>query len=111
MLYFNTTFAPSMVPDGTVEFRTVSVEEAAELLRGEFANAANPSHGNTLSALTRRLGVDLTQAQGGRVLLSQDDSCLVAQISGLPRETREFTDEEVAAARFDFRLVTLTSVS
>lgn len=111
MLYFNTAFAASMVPDGIVEFRTVSVEEASEMLQGEFANVANPTHAPTLSALSRKLGVNLTQAQGGRVLLSEDDACLVAQISGLPRETREFTDEEVAAATFSFRLVTLVSAS
>lgn len=112
MRFFNTTFASSMTPDGVVEFSTLSPEKAAAWLGQEgFANAANPSHGNTLSALTRRLGIDLTAAKGGRVLLQEGDECLVSQIEGLPRETREFTDEEVAKATFSFRLVKMARKS
>jgi hypothetical protein len=104
--FFNTTFAPSMVKDGNVNFRTMTVSEAAQLLSSEFENVANPMHSNTLQAVTQLLNADVTQAKGGRVLLAQGDQVLVAQVSNIPRETREFSDEEIAAAKFDFRLVT-----
>lgn len=103
--YFNTTLGLSMLPDGQVAVRTVSPEEAAEFLRAGVNNVANPSHANTLDAISRRTGVDVRSATGGRVALKSGDSCLVAEISGVPRETREFTDKEVSAATFTFRLV------
>jgi len=116
MLYFNTAFAASMVPDGDVQFFTFDVKGIRFLIegameRGEFANVANPTHANTLRALSSVLGIDLNKARGGRVFLKEEDVCIVAQISGLPRETREFTDEEVAAATFTFRVVRMVRIS
>lgn len=95
-----------MLTDGEISVRTLTDSEAAEWLRsGEYLNAANPSHGNSLQAITQKLGVDIRNAQGGRIVLTAGDECLVAQITGIPRETREFTDDEIAAARFEFRAV------
>lgn len=104
--YFNTTLGMSMLTDGMIEVFTVDEAAAADYLRQEgLVNAANPSHANTLDVISRRLGVDVRDAKGGRVTLEAGDSCLVVEISNVPRETREFTDEEVAKATFKFRLV------
>src|SRR3989344_3299513 len=98
-IYFNTTLGISMIPDGEMTVRTVSPEQAAEDLRGdEVENVANPGHANTLDAVSRRLGVDVRAAKGGRVRLEAGDSCLVAEISGVPRGTREFTAAAPAGA-------------
>lgn len=106
MFFFNTTLGLSMLADGSFEVETISTQEAvAFLTENAVENAANPDHSNSLQALTQITGVDVTAAQGGRISLETGDICLVAQISGIPRETREFTDEEIAAARFTFRLV------
>ena len=105
--YFNTTLGLSMLPDGDFTVTTVSMDEAVDYLRRDgVENVANPSHGNTLQAITQKLGVDVRMAAvGRRVILNQGDACLVAQIGNIPRETREFTDEEIQAANFEFRLV------
>ncbi len=103
--YFNTTLGLSMLPDGNVSVETLTTDEATGWLREGFENVANPSHANTLNAVSRHLGVDVRQAKGGRIKLIAGDECLVAEISGVPRETREFTNEEIAAATFTFRLV------
>ena len=103
--YFNTTLGLSMLPDGGVFIETLTAEGAAAWLRRGFENVANPSHANTLDAVSRHLGVDVRQAKGGRIKLASGDECLVAEISGVPRETREFTDAEITAATFTFRLV------
>jgi len=104
--YFNTTLGSSMLPDGMIEIVTIAEDVAANyLLDPEVVNAANPSHANTLDAMSRRLGVDVRSAKGGRVSLEAGDSCLIVEIGNIPRETREFTDEEVAKATLMFRLV------
>ena len=106
--FFNTTLGLSMLTDGDVSVRTVSDQEAVEFLgQPDISNVANPQHGNSLQAITQKLGVDVRDAKGGRVLLASGDRCLVAEISGIPRETREFSDEEIAAATFKFRIVTM----
>jgi hypothetical protein len=104
--YFNTTLGLSMLPDGIFSVQTISADKAADWLRQDgIINAANPSHANSLDAISRKIGVDVRGAKGGRVALVGGDECLVAQISGIPRETREFSDAEIAVARFEFRLV------
>jgi len=105
MRFFNTTLGLSMLPDGDMSVTTITNEKAAEFLREGCQNVANPNHSNSLQAITQAIGVDVRNAQGGRVKLNQGDICLVAEISGIPRETREFTDEEIKAAKFNFRLV------
>lgn len=106
--FFNTTLGLSMLPDGDVAIQTVSDEDAAEFLKGpDVLNVANPAHANSLQAITQKLGVDVRDAKGGRVSLVFGDRCLVVEISGIPRETREFSDEEVAAAVFKFRIVSM----
>lgn len=107
MNFFNTTLGLSMLVDGNFSVKTISETEAANWLRKEHKNVANPNHSNSLQAITQKTGVDVREAEGGRVSLSHGDECLVAQITGIPRETREFSDDEIAAATFTFRVVTV----
>jgi hypothetical protein len=95
-----------MAPDGDLSVQTIDETAAAEFLRQEgMANVANPTHANSLDAISRRLGVDVRNTRGGRVLLSSGDECLVGEIGNVPRETREFTDAEIAKATFRFRII------
>lgn len=111
MKYFNTTFGLSMALDGLLSVKTINEKNAADFLRQEgLANVANPTHGNSLQAISQKLGVDVRAAQGGRVTLQSGDEVLVAEIGGIPRETREFSDSEIAAATFRFRLVRVVLV-
>lgn len=109
--YFNTTLGLSMLPDGRFFVEALTWGEARAWLCGAFENVVNPSHTNSLDAICRHLNVDgrlaekICNAKGGRVILQRGDECLVAQIENVPRETREFTDEEVKNASFAFRLV------
>lgn len=105
--YFNTALGLSMLPDGEFSVQTITPEAAAAWLLEGHQNVANPNHSNSLQAITQKIDVDMRDAKGGRITLEPGDQCLVAQIGGIPRETREFTDEEIAAATFTFRLVTV----
>lgn len=62
--YFNTTLGLSMLQDGNFSVATVTEESAAGYLaEGDVLNVANPSHANTLDAVSRRLGVDVRSAK------------------------------------------------
>ncbi|MDP3778535.1 MAG: hypothetical protein Q8R30_00625 [bacterium] len=110
--YFNTTLGLSMLPDGQFSVRTVEAKRARMYLShaidaNMFENIANPNHGNMLDAVSGLLDIDVRQAKGGRVRLALGDQCLVVEVGNLPpqRETREYSDEEIAAAKFSFRIV------
>ena len=109
MKYFNTTLGLSMLPDGNVKVETISEKEAMDYMDDTgIINCANPSHKNSLIAIANRLKKsDIVKAIGGRVNLKTGDSCLVAQISNVPRVTREFSDREINNAFFNFRIVTV----
>lgn len=108
--FFNTAFSLSMVAcPFTMAGKELTPEEASKWLKQEgFKNVANPSHANTLDAVSKKLGVDVRDAKGGRVVLKSEDECLVAQVTfptSVPRETKEYTDEQVALGKFSFILV------
>lgn len=111
--YFNTAFSLSMLASDCALRVQKGISESAAavwLRQSDVKNVANPNHGNTLDAVSKRLGVDVRSASGGRVVLSQGDQVLVAQVSfppDVPRETKEYTDEQVARGRFSFDLVTV----
>jgi hypothetical protein len=108
MRYFSATFRLSMVPDGMyiVKVKTIDEEAAAEFLRHEgVVNAVNPNYANSLEAISKRLSVDVRQTMGGRITLEVGDELLIAKIGNVPRGTQMFTEEEIAAATFDFRTV------
>lgn len=111
--FFNTAFSLSMVtPPCTMQVVEITETEAAAFVAAEgVANVANPQHANTLQALSKRLGVDVSGAQGGRVALEPGDEVVVGQVSfppSVPRETREYTDEQVASGKFSFLKVTVS---
>lgn len=111
--YLNTAFSLSMVKcPFTLTGEELTPEQAASWLQDrQVQNACNPQHANTLDAVSKRLQLDVRAAKGGRVLLQPGDECLVAQVSfppDVPRETKEYTDEQVARATFSFILVKLT---
>src|SRR5262245_19431935 len=94
----NNALASSMIPDGVgmKPARTVTADEAAALLRQGFTHAGNPGHANTWQAAAKLLAIEeVGDPKGGRVVLAAGDVLLVAEISGLPRATREFSDEEI----------------
>ncbi|MFH1145466.1 MAG: hypothetical protein V1707_00675 [bacterium] len=106
MKYFNTTLGLSMLPDGKFYVVTVDADAAKCFFSSnDIQNIANPTHANSLQAIIQKLGVDVRDAKGGRIRLSSGDQCLIAEISGIPRETREFSDTEIASAVFNFRIV------
>ncbi len=108
--FFNTALASNMLPNAAFEVSDLTDEQVVAWMNAGFENRANPSHGNTLRALNLRFpGLDFAQAKGGKIQLEIGDECLVAEIEGLPRETREFTDEEVAKATFKMRLYRVVS--
>ncbi len=108
MLYLNNSLSSSMLPDGAFTVETLSPEKAAEVLASEFTHCGNPDHWPTWNAVAVRLNSEKAkEAKGGRVALKSGDSVIVTEIGGLPRETREFTPEEIAKANFKFRLVSM----
>lgn len=74
-------------------------------------SCANPSHKTSLDALKARYGIEIpVPEKAPKVSLSEiGDAVIVLQIAGLPRETREFTAEEVAKATFSAIKFTLVS--
>lgn len=111
--YFNTAFSLSMVKSPCdLHVDELSEAEATEWLgQSDVNNVANPNHANTLAAVSQRLDVDVRGAAGGRVLLSSGDQILVAQVSfppSVPRETTEYTDEQLDLGRFSFVLVNVS---
>lgn len=105
MKFFNTTLGISMLPDGEFTVITLTDGEATKYLAGDIENVANPTHANSLQAISQKLGVNVLVAKGGRVFLGAGDECLIAQVTGIPRETREYSDEEITKAEFVFRLI------
>ena len=80
--YFNTAFSLSMVvPPFSMSGSELTPAEAAKWLNQEIQNVANPNHANTLDAVSKKLGADVRDAKGGRVVLNSGDECLVAQVS------------------------------
>lgn len=84
------------------EFQRV-LETAADL-----RSAVNPSHGNTVAAVRRKLGITLpVPERAEKIQLQPGDTLLVVTVHGLPRETREFSDEEIDRAEFSLALWTV----
>lgn len=112
-LWFTTEFDQIMVPDGKMEFQTLSLEEAAGILRPRlFVNVTPPAHIRILQVLSRAMQVDLTQLQGGNVCLLQvSDQCILAHLPGLRNSAQEYTDDQEILQSVVFRLVTYEAES
>ena len=111
MLYLNNALSSTMLMDGEYKIRSLQDEEVVLYLndaisRSEFVHAGNPSHKPTWDAVAKRLQIPaIAEPKGGKIALKAGDRLLVAEVSGLPRETREFTEAEIKAATIRFRLM------
>lgn len=106
MIYLNNALASSMIPDGVGlrPAKTLSRAQVVEILFCPYTHAGNPSHAPTWDAAARLIGLRrVREPQGWKVKLFPGDSVVVVEVEGLPRETREFTDEEVSRATISFR--------
>jgi hypothetical protein len=106
----NNALASSMLPDGNVTIRTLTESEALVWLKEGFTHCGNPNHAATWNAVAAKFDLpEICEAKGGRVALSVGDQLLATEINGLAplRETREYTDEEIAKANIKFRLITV----
>lgn len=108
-LFVNNSAPTGLFPDGLVRLQTLTVEEAKNLLaNSDFVHGGNPDHWPTWHAIAAAIGNEkLKEAKGGRLALKEGDKIFVAEVTGLPRETREFTPEEIAKAKFRLRLATV----
>lgn len=110
-VFFGFALADSMfVGDCTIVRRTLTAEEAREVVQRGVQSCLNPSHAATIAAMRERYGIDvLIPETPPRVELGKDDSMLVMGVRGLPRLTdrHEYTGEEIAKATFSFSLYTV----
>lgn len=91
---------------GTVE----AAMHSAAMGVGEFISCCNPSHEATIAAMRSRFGLEVPiPATPPRVTLGVGDAVIVMGVRGLPRLTdrHEYTEEEVAAASFQFSIYTV----
>lgn len=104
----------SMFPKrGTIEMQEASPEQIQELLKtGNYGAGWNPSHTTTIAALKQRHALELPELTAApKVVLKPGDRAFIISVTGLPRETREYTEAEIAATTFEFGLWTLVSGS
>jgi hypothetical protein len=89
--------------------RPLTAQEARAIIETGVETAFNPSHANTARAVERKTGVRIPLAgKPARVTLGVGDRLLVVTLAGaLPRETREFTDDELDGVNFVFSLWTI----
>lgn len=110
--FFGFGVAPSMFPsDCAIAKRSLSPEQAKAVLAESVELCLNPSHKATIEVMTSRFGIEVTiPAKAATIKMSAGDRLLVMGVSGLPRlEGRhEYTNEEVAGAKFDFSLWTVS---
>jgi hypothetical protein len=113
-----TTFVNNAIADSmfaalpgkaTFTRRPLTPEETQAVIETGVETAFNPGHANTARAVERKTGVTIPIAEkAARIALGVGDRLLIVSIIGsLPRETREFTDEEIGRVEFKFALWTV----
>lgn len=97
----------------TLTRRPLTAREARAILAAGVETAFNPAHANTARAVAQKTGVVIPLAEKPfRVALGPGDRLLVVTLVGtLPRETRQFTDAEMAQVDFHFSLWTVVGSS
>ena len=111
-VFFGFALADSMFQgDVQIARRSLSVEQARELVSAGVVPCLNPSHVATISAMKARYGLDVAiPDRAPQVALGTGDSVIVMGVRGLPRldATRhEYTSEEIAGATFSFSIYTV----
>ena len=110
--YFGFGIAPSMFPGNcTITKCELSVEQSKEIIVGGVVSCLNPSHKASIDVMQTRFGISVEiPLKAPSVALQSGDRLVVMGVSGLPRlENRhEYTSEEVAGAKFNFALFTVS---
>ncbi len=110
--FFGFGIAPSMFPsDCEISTRELTPEQAKAIIAEGVEPCLNPSHKASIDAMQSRFGIEVAiPAKAPIVKLGLGDRLLVMGVSGLPRlEGRhEYTVEEIAGAKFNFSLWTVT---
>ena len=110
--YFGFGIAPSMFPNAcNIRKETLTVEQAKEIIGAGVVSCLNPSHKASIDVLENRFGVKVEIPPKAPVVVVQaGEQGLVMGVGGLPRlEGRhEYTAEEIAGAKFNFALFTVT---
>jgi len=110
--FFGFALADSMfVGNCSISRRSLTVEEAVEIVGQGVVPCLNPSHAATIAAMRERFGIDIEIPEiPPRVSLGHGDSVMVMGVRGLPRLTdrHEYTAEEVASATFSFSVYTVS---
>lgn len=110
--YFGFGIAPSMFPANCVIRKTeLTADEAKVVIAEGIVPCLNPSHKASIDAMVSRFGISVEiPSKAPTVALLAGDRLVVMGIRGLPRlENRhEYTPEEVAGAKFDFALLTVS---
>lgn len=106
--FFGFGVSPSMFPAScSIRKEGLTPEQAKEVIAGGVEACLNPSHKASIEVMTHRFGIEVAiPAKAPIVKLENGDRLLVMGVSGLPRlEGRhEYTAEEMAGAKFDFSL-------
>mgnify|MGYP000911712506 CR=1 FL=1 len=104
--FFGFALADSMFSgDCTIARRSLTADEAKDLVAEGVESCCNPSHVATINAMRSRYAIDVPIPETPpRVCLSSGDSIIIMGVRGLPRLTdrHEYTEEEVASASFSF---------
>lgn len=110
--FFGFGVAPSMFPsECLIAKRALTPEQAKGIVEEGVVPCLNPSHKASIDAMQSRFGIEVAiPAKAPVVKVEVGDRLLVMGVSGLPRlEGRhEYTEAEIAGAKFDFSLWTVS---
>lgn len=106
--FFGFGVSASMFPAScNINKASLTPEQAKEIIDGGVEVCLNPSHKASIDVMTTRFAIHVEiPAKAPVVSLKNGDRLLIMGVSGLPRlEGRhEYTSEEIAGAKFDFSL-------
>lgn len=109
--YFGFAIADSMFSgDCTISRKTLTPNQARDMVSSGVTPCLNPSHAATISAAKNRYGIEVDiPTTPPQVKLEVGDSLLIMGVRGLPRLTdrHEYTEDEVASATFSFSVYTV----
>ena len=110
--FIGLAIADSMVPaECSTSRRPLTVEQVRQMLPN-VVSCCNPSHSNTLEALSSKHGIEVQIPKNApKVALGVGDSIIVMSVRGLPRLEgyAQYTDDQIAGATFAFGMWTVTS--
>ncbi|GIW78273.1 MAG: hypothetical protein KatS3mg105_0080 [Gemmatales bacterium] len=107
--YIALAISDSMFPAGTFRKKAITANDVKSIIDNEeVVSCVNPSHRSTIDALKQRYGLEIpVPEKPAKITLRKNDNLIVCTVLGLPRETREFSQEEIERASFTFSLWTI----